>query len=60
MPTDIITLLGIIAALSRQAEIWLRNPVDPGTTEGRRELAARHERVKQFLQLVQTEANSLR
>lgn len=60
MPTDIITLLGVIAALSRQAEIWLRNPVDPGTVDGRRELASRHERVKQFLKLVQTEAESLK
>lgn len=56
----VIDVVSVIAALARQAELWSRTPADVQTPEGQIELAARHERVKQFMRLVQVEADELR
>ena len=52
--------IAVAGAILRQVEVWQRTPVDPVTEAGAAELRTRHERVKQFLGVVQAEADALR
>lgn len=52
--------ISLATAILRQVELWQRTPVDPLTEAGRAELIARHERVRSFMKIVQTEADQLR
>lgn len=61
MPINYIAdAVAVATAIMRQVEIWQRTPADPFTEAGRAELLARHERVRAFMKIVQTEADELR